>query len=63
MKKFRVIYEVRCVTYTGELIFRRYARNLKTARKIAREIKDRYVEIRLCTPYEHNFIRYDCVEG
>ena len=47
---FKVVYRIDLMTYDGELRVRRYARNLKTAQKIKKElyqckVKGTYVEI------------------
>lgn len=66
MKKFRVIYKVDAISKTCYLIERRYARNLKTARKIFKQLHakyEAYVEITKCNDYDRSFIRDEWVEG
>jgi hypothetical protein len=53
---------IEAYTPEGELIERRYARNRKTADKIARHIGD-LAEVRPLNKYEWSFINPEWVEG
>lgn len=55
----RKIYQIQCFTPEGDLVFRRYAANLKTARKIAREPG---ADIRLLAKNEWYNVHPDWVE-
>ena len=63
MKKFRTIYIVEAITKDGELVMRRFARNKKTAEKIARKCKKADSVIRKLQNREHNWINPEDVEG
>ena len=62
MKNFRTIYEVQAFTNNGDLTMRRFARNKRTAEKIAKATKNE-VGIRKLSKVEHQFINIEDVEG
>lgn len=65
MKKttFRVIYIIEAYTDNGELVMRRFARNKRTAEKIARQCKKAEADIRKAQKAEHSYIAPADVEG
>ena len=63
MKKFRTIYIVEAITRDGELVMRRFARNKKTAEKIARQCKKADSIIRKLKNDDHKWINPEDVEG
>lgn len=54
--KFRCIYQIESITRSGELVMRRFARNKRTAEKIARQCKRGEVDIRKLPKREHCFV-------
>lgn len=62
MRTFRVIYCIEAFSSNGELVFRRYARNIRTARRIANSSKHP-TYIRQLQKVEHMYIRSEWVEG
>lgn len=62
MKTPRVIYCIEAFSNNGELIFRRYARNICTARRIANNSKHT-AYIRQLQKTERMYIRSEWVEG
>lgn len=58
----RVIYMIEVFNYDGELIDRRFARNMKTAEKIAKQYGD-LADIRCLNKNEWSMINPEWVEG
>lgn len=63
MKSFRVIYIIEAFTDSGELVMRRFARNKRTAEKIAKQCKKAEADIRKAQKQEHYCINPAFVEG
>lgn len=60
----RKIYMIEKINAHGELKARRFARNLKTAKKIAKQLDNTNdVYITLLKPYQHRYINYEWIEG
>lgn len=63
MKKFRTIYMVEGYAEIGELVFRRFARNRKTAERIANNYPDLETLVLKLRKCEHKYVEPDTVEG
>ena len=63
MEKFRTIYLVEGYEEIGELIFRRFARNKKTAERIANNYPNLGTLVRKLRKCEHQYVDPDTVEG
>ena len=63
MKKFRTIYMVEGYAEIGELVFRRFARNRKTAERIAKNYPDLETLVLKLRKCEQQYVEPDTVEG
>jgi hypothetical protein len=61
--KYRCIYIIESFTVDGELVMRRFARNKRTAEKIARQCKRGIPFVRKVQKREHIYINPADVEG
>jgi hypothetical protein len=63
MKKFRCIYIVEAFTDDGEMTMRRFARNMRTAERLAKKCKKGTPVMRKALKEEHHWINPADVEG
>ena len=63
MKKFRTIYIVEACMENGELVTRRFARNRKTAERIANNYPNLETLVRKLRKCEHQYVEPNTIEG
>ena len=63
MKKFRTIYIVEAFAEDGNMVMRRFARNKKVAKNIAKQCNESEPIIRKTRKDEHDWIDTEDVEG